>query len=427
MNELPNKINKKKNAKLTPSPKKHSPKKHKRRSTFDEVKDTPVVSIFTEKGGVSKTTFTFFATQSDFLNKKKILVVDADPQSNYSHCYLSPSMIREIDFENLEDIMRGTQNKIRYNPWPNIDTIVGCQIAPALEAHLKSELSPGSLMQSTVDVIINRFRTLFSTYDIVFIDMNPTYSTVNEILLKCSNNIVSLVTCDLFSQGSISKLLDFIDFHKLNVNLYLIPSMMIYRGSDLRPAYKEFDNKIIAFIKEQHINNKKYLKYIGVLRRVDDLARKKLIECIYKPSCRDGNIVLLQQEVNDMISLICLKESFDLALPQSKFKWVATNVINCKKPDTILYLLKDNDKYKIGITTNFENRLNEVNNEYKTNWTPLRLYLTTKNIALEVENKILTYFSKDSDQGESFKSNIFHLIVPLFDKRSFIENLLLEI
>ena len=67
-----------------------------------------VITLYNHKGGVSKTTTTFNLAHLLAEKKKKVLVVDADPQCNMTELLLAP-MISKLD---EEAATTDTENKI---------------------------------------------------------------------------------------------------------------------------------------------------------------------------------------------------------------------------------------------------------------------------------------------------------------------------
>jgi cellulose biosynthesis protein BcsQ len=389
--------------------------------------EAPIIGIFTEKGGTGKSTFSFFLTRSKCFSKMKILVIDADPQSNYSHCSLSPSMVKGLNFYNIANFIENNGNiNNLYKPIENISVITGSPIKSEVEAQLTNELK--SPLQNNIKEIKSKIEKLKADYDIIMIDFNPTYSTVNVILLSMCSQVVSLLTCDIFSQGSVSTLVNFRKDRLCQFNLFLIPSMMIYRGDNLRPAYDSFNDKILNYIKEQHTKGDTFLKYAGVIRRVDDLAKKKPIEFLKKPSSADGNITIYRKEMEEIAKLLLSGDGLKITPPSVQFPWSVVNPnLVVKKPQRLLYTCYDGIIYKIGQTDNWERRNAELDQKFKTKFKIVTLFLTNEEIADDVEDKIKCYLSTDEDQGESVSNPLFGHIIELLKNKLFIESLLLEV
>jgi hypothetical protein len=115
--------------------------------------------------------------------------------------------------------------------------------------------------------------------------------------------------------------MEFREDKKMTFQLYIVPSMMIYAGNNFRPAYDAFDDKIIDYVKEQHIHKRTFVKYVGAIRRVDDLAKKKPLEFLRKAAAKDGNVVALVGEVDDVVTDVCLNKCAKMYISKSGFAW----------------------------------------------------------------------------------------------------------
>jgi hypothetical protein len=95
----------------------------------------------------------------------------------------------------------------------------------------------------------------------------------------------------------------------------------------------------------------------------------------------------------------------------------------------VFYILKDTKdaaRFKIGESKNVRVRIKELNPQFKTTWELVSAYKTTKEIAEDVEKKLLMYFSTSEDQGETTKHPMFVDVIKYCESREFIEELLLE-
>ena len=189
-----------------------------------------LISMFNHKGGVSKTTTAFNLGWMLARKKKRVLLVDCDPQCNLT------GMVLGLEDLELSDSIQGTRNgrplNIRdglapaFESRPSLIQPVECIQIPGnnrlflMPGHIglaeyevtlgiAQELSgslvtlrnlPGSL-RYLIDSTSNAFKI-----DIVIIDMSPSLGAVNQNLLSISDYFIVPMHPDYFSTMAISSL-----------------------------------------------------------------------------------------------------------------------------------------------------------------------------------------------------------------------------
>ncbi|MBH8623225.1 ParA family protein [Spiroplasma sp. hyd1] len=155
-----------------------------------------IITIGALKGGVGKTNFTF--NLSCFLaieKKKRILVIDLDPQGNLTQCFqLETDKSYSMELFNINDKL---ENLVFKTDIENINIIpTNIQMAK-LEIKLVNEISREKLL----DIKFRQnYNYLEKNYDYILIDTNPSlnitnvnaYTIATNILLVCDNSIHSL-------------------------------------------------------------------------------------------------------------------------------------------------------------------------------------------------------------------------------------------
>ena len=186
------------------------------------------IALFNHKGGVSKTTTTFNLGWQLASTGKRVVLVDADPQSNLTGLILGYSGPSELEnFYNEEparNLKSGLAPAFESKPFP----IAGVECFPVtgreglflLPGHIglseyevtlgiAQELSgsiqtlqnlPGSisrLLSETAEIV---------NADYIMIDMNPSLSSFNQNLLMTSDYFIVPTTPDYFSVMAIDSL-----------------------------------------------------------------------------------------------------------------------------------------------------------------------------------------------------------------------------
>lgn len=183
------------------------------------------IAFFNNKGGVGKTTLlcnlaAHFALQEG----KKVLIIDADPQSNATAYLLPSARIQEIyadpDLQNLyeyyEPIARGKgfpdqPPLIVKSPRFGVDLVPG---------HPRFALREDLLAKDWGDTLIGNDRGLQTTftfrhlldsstqdYDYVFIDMGPSLGAINRSILIAADHFLTPMSADLFSLMAIENII----------------------------------------------------------------------------------------------------------------------------------------------------------------------------------------------------------------------------
>ena len=184
-----------------------------------------IISFFNHKGGVSKTTTVYHLGWKLAQLGKRVLMVDADSQCNLT--------LMSIGEDNIEDFVRQNPNNnikscldVAFNSKPELIPIPPCIKVKSMENLL---LMPGSFeitefevqlgiacqltnSFSTMNALPGSFSYLFeetakaNEIDIVLIDLNPSLSSINQVLLSSSDYFILPTSPDYFSQMAISSM-----------------------------------------------------------------------------------------------------------------------------------------------------------------------------------------------------------------------------
>ena len=179
-----------------------------------------ILSFFNNKGGVGKTTLACnYAHYAHKVEKKKVLVLDMDPQSNATQLLLTQeswSKIYKLDTMNsdstimrpLKRIQKG-HSDITENPYVvqsdefGIDLIPGHPALSLVEDSLSKAwgeiyTKPAALEATNWMNVLLQDESLYS-YDLVVIDVGPSLGALNRSVLLSSTHYVTPVEADLFS------------------------------------------------------------------------------------------------------------------------------------------------------------------------------------------------------------------------------------
>ena len=195
-----------------------------------------VISFFSHKGGVGKTTLTYNIGADLAIHKgKKVLLIDADGQMNLTANMFGLSDTVEYSDErdkqwystlnkymNFNDFVSGSGTKpiYRYNNGnvPDkgyvFDLIAAYDLYFELEMRWFEKLNMRYGFDETYEYfsdIVNKINRLKEEYDFVLIDCSPSATSVlNAFLVLISDFFVSPVRSDFFSYQAIGRLLNIV-------------------------------------------------------------------------------------------------------------------------------------------------------------------------------------------------------------------------
>ena len=186
------------------------------------------IALFNHKGGVSKTTTTFQLGWMLAEKGKRVIIVDADPQSNLTGIVLGykgpEELARFYEEEGGRNLKAGLQPAFESRPVP-IEA-VDCVTLPerdglfVLAGHIglseyevtlgiAQELS-GSIqtlqnLPGAISALLHKTAAKFDA-DYILVDMNPSLSSFNQNILMTSDYFIVPTNPDLFSVMAIDSL-----------------------------------------------------------------------------------------------------------------------------------------------------------------------------------------------------------------------------
>ena len=183
------------------------------------------IAFFNNKGGVGKTTLLCnLAGHFGLKLKKRILIIDADPQSNATAYLLSGDALQNLYesadavnlYEYYDPIAAGRGYSTQY------PTIVSSQRfgVDLLPGHPRFALREDLLAKDWGDTLTGNERGLQTTfafrhllreftekYDFVFIDMGPSLGAINRSILLAADYFLTPMSADLFSLMAIENII----------------------------------------------------------------------------------------------------------------------------------------------------------------------------------------------------------------------------
>lgn len=298
------------------------------------------ISITNQKGGCGKTTTAVNLAASLSTNKRKVLLIDLDPQA---HATLGLNIKADLSIYNVLSKLANTKAKLEdiiQNVGENFDLAPSSIILSTLEQELAGEIGRESRLWETLSNFSNN-------YDYILIDCPPNLGILTINAIRASSEIIIPVETSRFSLEGLGQLKEIINLVQERLNHNVSFKVLVTNfDSRLRHSFKILD-RIRTTFKDRlfdtivHVNVKlkeaqsqgthilNYDKYCRGAKDYFSLSREIITQEITPLMPKEAMEKKMQEIIKEKLPRLT-KVVFSLFAPDAKDVYLAAEFNNWK-------------------------------------------------------------------------------------------------
>jgi len=242
---------------------------------------TKIISITNQKGGVGKTTTAINLATSLAAIKKKILIIDADPQGNASTGIGITYEEREPSLYKLITLGDHDEKSIKKTIVPGLDIIPSSSDLAGSEIELVDVSNREFVLRSIIEKIEN--------YDFIIIDCPPALGLLTINAIVAAHSIIIPLQCEFFALEGLTSLINTIELIKDNYNNKIFIEGILLTMVDKRNSLSSLVENDVR----SHLGEKVYKTTIPRNIRISEAPSHGKPALIYDIQC-SGSLAYIQ-------------------------------------------------------------------------------------------------------------------------------------
>lgn len=174
-------------------------------------RDSKVVAVINQKGGVGKSTTVINLSACLGEGKKKVLVIDFDPQGNSTSGYGVEKEELEHDIYDVILHNQPIEDTIVETCEPNVFIVPATIQLATAEIELVAAMARESVLKEAIDKVKDEF-------DYVFIDCPPSLGLLTINALVAADSLIIPIQCEYYALEGVAKLLESMQMVKRRMN-----------------------------------------------------------------------------------------------------------------------------------------------------------------------------------------------------------------